>query len=529
MYKIRKIDFENHPVLGNLKLDFCDREGKASDTIILAGENGSGKSTIIEALYDLVSRNDTLPNANVEYEIDDKIVDIKYQRAENNHNRVPSAYYGAKRFFINDENFRNFFPSVGIYSDVDINFHFDKFVSNVTSLNIDENNNSARSTTNLPTEINQLLIDIDALDNADISEAVKSHPDVPFGKLNIPLRMNRFTNAFSRIFSDLEFNRIINENRKKKILFKKNWIDVPIESLSSGEKQIVYRGCFLLKDVNSLNGAFVFIDEPEISLHPNWQKKILNYYKDIFTDENGVQTSQMFVVTHSPFIIHNENRANDKVIVLHRNDTGGIAVEDKPEYYKCDSMAAVLDAFHISLTDSTPTVFLEGSTDEKYFRRLVEVYGLDDIGFQFKFVGSVDEKGQDKFGGKDQLNKVFNFLVSQKSSAKHVCLFDCDTNRKENRVGNICAKAIRQYESSKKFLVGIENALVLDDIDVSLFYYETVDHSVYNEMKKIQHFKKTEFCDYVCSLGEFDLKKVFSNLKKEIDELIMFFKGNKEK
>ena len=94
-------------------------------------------------------------------------------------------------------------------------------------------------------------------------------------------------------------------------------MEIPIDNLSTGEKQIVYRGCFLLKDVNATNGAFVFIDEPEISLHPKWQMKIMDYYKGIFTDESGQQTSQIFAVTHSPFIIHNDNRSNDKVIILY--------------------------------------------------------------------------------------------------------------------------------------------------------------------------------------------------------------------
>ena len=47
MYKIRKIVFHEHPVLKNLSLNFCDSEGKCIDTIIFAGENGTGKSTII--------------------------------------------------------------------------------------------------------------------------------------------------------------------------------------------------------------------------------------------------------------------------------------------------------------------------------------------------------------------------------------------------------------------------------------------------------------------------------------------------
>lgn len=38
-------------------MDFCDREGKAVDTIILAGENGNGKSTIINELFGNISGN----------------------------------------------------------------------------------------------------------------------------------------------------------------------------------------------------------------------------------------------------------------------------------------------------------------------------------------------------------------------------------------------------------------------------------------------------------------------------------------
>lgn len=83
----------------------------------------------------------------------------------------------------------------------------------------------------------------------------------------------------------------------KEIVFRKCGKEISIDALSSGEKQVVYRGCFLLKDANATRGAFVFIDEPEISLHPLWQQKVLDYYKAMFTDATGVQTSQIFCVT----------------------------------------------------------------------------------------------------------------------------------------------------------------------------------------------------------------------------------------
>lgn len=104
--------------------------------------------------------------------------------------------------------------------------------------------------------------------------------------------------------------------------------------------------------------------------------KIMDYYKGIFTNESGQQTSQVFAVTHSPFIIHNKNRKSDKVIVLVKNADGNIEVINKPEYYKCPSVEVVQDAFCLKgFTTETLIVYLEGRTDEKYFNKVLEVFG----------------------------------------------------------------------------------------------------------------------------------------------------------
>ena len=78
MYKIRKITFHNHPILGNLFLNFCNPEGKSVDTVILAGENGTGKSTILNAIYTLVSRVADF-EADVEYETNDTVFVMTYK------------------------------------------------------------------------------------------------------------------------------------------------------------------------------------------------------------------------------------------------------------------------------------------------------------------------------------------------------------------------------------------------------------------------------------------------------------------
>ncbi len=81
MYKIRKISFHAHPILGNLILDFCDLSGNACDTVIFAGENGTGKSTILNELYKLASYTVDFP-IDVELQIGTHIISISYSWRE---------------------------------------------------------------------------------------------------------------------------------------------------------------------------------------------------------------------------------------------------------------------------------------------------------------------------------------------------------------------------------------------------------------------------------------------------------------
>ena len=520
MMKIKSIKFKNHPILKNLELDFCDANGNAADTVIIAGENGTGKSSLLNYLYSLSS---TVVSAESIVMINDDNVDI------------PLMYsYDSKkeRIWISDNRGLRTLPGLpelkekykmsGIFSDVDINFQADN-LSSVTSMALDTSDSSRRSTTDLPKQIKQLLIDVQAMDDAELSHAVRENPTKTKAELQVAERIPRFTNAFARMFDGLTYDRIDNAGGHKVIYFKKNGVDIPIDNLSSGEKQVVYRGCFLLKDVNATNGAFVFIDEPEISLHPSWQMKIMDYYKDIFTAEDGTQTSQIFAVTHSPFIIHNENRRNDKVIVLTRDENGDIIVKDKPEYFKCTSVEAVQDAFLLkSFSAEQPTVYLEGRTDEKYFSRVVQAFGMD-VPFRFKWVGYMDEKGQEANTGDKSVDAAYQFLVARNLPIHNFCLKDCDTNRQPKKKNNVTILSIPPYKNAKGIKKGIENALVFDRIDLTPFYSLKTTTGEYGEKKEIQSFNKMACCDSICSMDDVALQEVFIHLKEMIDHLLALY------
>ena len=73
--------------------------------------------------------------------------------------------------------------------------------------------------------------------------------------------------------------------------------------LSSGEKQMLSFLCYN----TFVQNAAIFIDEPELSLHVDWQRRLL---PTLLEQETG---NQFFVATHSPFIY---SKYPDKEILL---------------------------------------------------------------------------------------------------------------------------------------------------------------------------------------------------------------------
>lgn len=92
----------------------------------------------------------------------------------------------------------------------------------------------------------------------------------------------------------LTFNR---RNFKVKVTSLAGNVEVPIESLSSGEKQMIslFARLYLYP-----GPKIVLIDEPELSLSLDWQRKIL---PDVL---RAPTCKQVIAITHSPFIFDNE-------------------------------------------------------------------------------------------------------------------------------------------------------------------------------------------------------------------------------
>lgn len=90
---------------------------------------------------------------------------------------------------------------------------------------------------------------------------------------------------------------------------------------SSGEQNILFSLLTLLSNVE--DKSIIIIDEPELSLHPNWQLKYFSIVKDVFKKYKDVH---FLVATHSHFLISDLEGDNSSLVSLSRDlETNKIA------------------------------------------------------------------------------------------------------------------------------------------------------------------------------------------------------------
>jgi predicted ATPase len=386
---IKSLRLRGHPVLGDLDLDFTDEAGVPFPTIIFAGGNGCGKTVLLEVIHRIfewhlrpglgnfalelvldatnleqlgqigrVNAENVTPYLRIEYEErDNNVRDWKFEFRNisdkpvgiYNYAIVADAGKSVLRSFLTEANVS--FNSQGITS--------------VTALELDlPQQRSARSGADLAQQITQLLIDVRAADAEETVQWVEGHSGQAPPQEVIAKRMRRFTDAFHFMFPTKRLAGITRQQNAIVVQFEEHGRVTNINQLSTGEKQIVFRGGFVLKNLSRVQSGVLLVDEPELSLHPEWQSRILGFYRRLIPHSDKFAT-QLFVATHSPFIVH--GGAGAKVVVLEKDNAGIIKVMPEPTYPSPGGNLGIvafnIDSF-IASAKYNLLVLVEGGTDE---------------------------------------------------------------------------------------------------------------------------------------------------------------------
>jgi predicted ATPase len=584
--KLRKIEFRNHEIFEDLQLSFVKEDNSAFETIIFAGENGVGKSLLLDTLFSLVhlpyANNELkklLGNGSYEFELDNNEVILTFSQYDFfNKDEFLRKFEGLNVVFkINvntgeNQNYSifnsdsNIFSSSisptgsivsnyesahinkvkGIFSDVEINFKSNT-INSVTSQEIDKlryNDTKIRSVANTSTDIKQLFVDLYTQDNAIISNAAQRNPQLNFDELkgNLDLKLNRFKSAFNQLISNKEMINSQPKNGSHQIIFKdlRNDKEILLDELSSGEKQIIFRASFLLQNQKILDNPVVFIDEPETSLHPDWQIKILNFYKDILTNQATRQLeAQLFIVTHSPFVLHNTAPSVDKVIILERDEQGNIKQKENSKFYNYTSPELIREAFKLPddiFNMSKNIIYVEGKTDKQYIDKTIQIFGLNTANtVEVHYIGS-DSIGGNNGTGESNLKKALEYLSLNhtRQRQKFCLLFDNDDNKAlDKKYINLEVPnkvLVRQHLFNENNLVkitrGIENLIEYPkDFDLNKFYKENeiITPNGYGKNKIVTEeiLDKQRLADAICQLEDGTLKLVLEKVKQSIEPILL--------
>lgn len=557
--KIKKLKITNNKKIGNIELDFT-KNGKIQDTIILAGNNGSGKTTILEEILSLIDHSRVSGEKNRTDETISAILELTDEELQEIKENIKNADYGninegniltnevelkidfngqigtydRYKTYVHNEGKTQKIDSYNIlnkgklekimtvfYSSANIDYNLGD-IPNITTIDLDNfEGNSIISNINSGNQIKQTFVDISNLDAQDFQKWAKNHIGEKVDSSKMDIRLKRFTEAFKFIMKDLEFKEIENEPNSKEVIFKRNGKKIKIDELSTGEKQIIIRGGFLLRFLKKIQGSVILIDEPELSLHPEWQKKILDFYKKLFINDNGEQTSQIFVATHSPFIINNSSRYNDKVIVLNRNiKTGLVETINKPTYYDCNNNVYIQDAFDINdFAKEENILFTEGETDKKYLDKTIELFFSNKVSFKVEWIGNKNNSGNVINTGVGALNNLLKVLEANKNlfSKKIGLLFDCDTNKDEIIEDKYFTYTLTKIEG-KNYKRGIENILNLPiDFNYDEYNSTTIKENEYGAKSIIKELDKVKLCDFICNSSE--ANSYLMNIKKVIKDI----------
>ena len=397
--KIKNLHIEEYNGLENLDINF-ESEGKVLDLIVLAGINGSGKTRVLESIrywfemfrskavnvelfYEENEREvlESLMNSEglteiekemqKEIEYTDCLRNIKFYNYDYRHNKTENRNYNSKIISKSFEKLK-IFPKL-IYVPTEINFEEIK-----------------KAQTNLKKEYRFINIvdsyeikDIPSYIATRISKVANEEENLTMGQVRKKV-FAEINGIFEILELDVKLSEISKDENSMPIFTDSSRKKFGINELSSGEKQLFLRtlAIKMLEPENSI----IMIDEPELSLHPKWQQKIVDVYRKIG------RNNQIILATHSPHILGSVEKEN--IILLEKNENGIVKVKTGDEFGNSygQTTGRILEDIMGLETDRNPSVNnllnlvkemvkndnYENSEFKKKYTRIKDILGEDD-------------------------------------------------------------------------------------------------------------------------------------------------------
>ncbi len=132
----------------------------------------------------------------------------------------------------------------------------------------------------------------------------------------------------------------------KLVLYKDNQ-DFDFEYASSGEKHFLFTLINIASKIKP--NSLILIDEPEISLHPNWQMNYINYIKKVFRE---YKSCHFILATHSHYIVSDLEPDSSSLVKLSVDSETNIRNSQLIEYstYAWSAENILYNVFHVRTT-----------------------------------------------------------------------------------------------------------------------------------------------------------------------------------
>lgn len=312
--KISKIDLKHHLQFQDLTLDLTypkghPKAGQALDKVCLIGQSGTGKTTLLNLIYDVVQ---TIKKGRPKGRIDNE---VNFTFSQNQDNTKPKHAHItiSKGSYMQNKETENININKLLY-----------FPAEISAINIDYKNDLFDSSNLVPEmklyskELRQIwkafyyevkaYQDKEANYRIQLTQQIEDDEDIDIKK-KLKIWREEKTNPLekvakecldkllSRFYLSVDTKTITyNSLDVIKIISKATGNIINFENLSSGTKQLIYTAFPIYQLLE--DHSVVLIDQPEDSLYPDVQQAIIPYYTSF--DKN--QKSQFFFATHSPIV-----------------------------------------------------------------------------------------------------------------------------------------------------------------------------------------------------------------------------------